>query len=199
MGIGPTLLGGIVGSAVGVGLHALLETGMLGKPIEAAWFAIVIGLLTGIGVRQANRQHLERSYLRGGVSAIIALTAICASTYLIAEIMKKRDVTAGSRVATASTAATAKETDDDQPAESSSAEAPPVNPPDRIEDAALAGPGGASGRGGDFNPWQFVFMALGALVAYEFGRGASTTPIDPAESPPQGFEKAISPATDPSE
>ena len=48
-------------------------------------------LLTGLGVRQANRTHMERSYLRGALSGIIALAAIYGSTVVIAEVMKKRD------------------------------------------------------------------------------------------------------------
>ena len=95
-------------SAVGVALHTVLETGMLGKPIEASWFAIIIGLLTGLGVRQANRTHMERSYLRGAVSGVIALAAIYGSTVVIAEIMKKRDQSMASKP----TAVAADEADD---------------------------------------------------------------------------------------
>ena len=123
MGVGPTLLGGVVGAAVGVGLHTLLETGMLGKPVEASWFAIVIGLLTGLGVRQANRTHMERSYLRGAISGIIALAAIYGSTVLIAEIMKKRDLAVATKPA-ASAAADESEEEGDEPIDKSTASSP---------------------------------------------------------------------------
>jgi hypothetical protein len=197
MGVGPTLLGGLVGAAVGVGLHTVLETGMLGKPIEASWFAIVIGLLTGLGVRQANRTHMERSYLRGAISGIIALAAIYGSTVLIAEIMKKRDRSLPTKPATVA-AEVAEETSDGaaEAGDVTVAETPPVDA-ERTINPALGGGVVVNPRAGDLNPWQFVFMALGALVAYEFGRGKgappTAAPVD--ATPPEGLGRA----TDPSE
>jgi hypothetical protein len=198
MGVGPTLLGGVVGAAVGVGLHTLLETGMLGKPIEASWFAIVIGLLTGLGVRQANRTHMERSYLRGALSGLIALAAIYGSTVVIAEVMKKRDQAMVTKPAAAAGEADEASEDaaDGDEAAVTEAETPAADT-DRTMNPALAGGVVGNPRAGDLNPWQFVFMALGALVAYEFGRGAGAPKA--AESvnttPPEGMGRA----TDPSE
>jgi hypothetical protein len=198
MGVGPTLLGGIVGAAVGVGLHTLLETGMLGKPIEASWFAIVIGLLTGLGVRQANRTHMERSYLRGALSGLIALAAIYGSTVVIAEVAKRRDKAMVAKpVAAAGEADEAsEEAADGDEAAVAEAETPTADA-DRTMNPALAGGVVGNPRAGDLNPWQFVFMALGALVAYEFGRGAGAPkPAAPADAtPPEGMGRA----TDPSE
>ena len=94
MGVGPTFWAALWERPSASRSHLVLETGMLGKPIEASWFAIVIGLLTGLGVRQANRNHMDRSYLRAAISAALALAAIFASTLLIAEYMKKRDAAA---------------------------------------------------------------------------------------------------------
>jgi hypothetical protein len=195
MGVGPTLLGGIVGAAVGVGLHTLLETGLLGKPIEASWFAVIIGLLTGVGVRQANRQHMERSYLRGAISGIIALAAIYGSTVVIAEIMKKRDVSIAAKPAAA--AAEDEAGDDAGDADSDTAAAPVEAIPESDQNPALAGMGTMQTRASDLNPWQFVWMALGALVAYEFGRGAGAPKtVEPVDAtPPEGLGRA----TDPSE
>jgi hypothetical protein len=198
MGVGPTLLGGIVGAAVGVGLHTLLETGMLGKPIEASWFAIVIGLLTGLGVRQANRTHMERSYLRGAISGIIALAAIYGSNVVIAEVMKKRDQAMVTKPAAAVADADEASADATAGDEAATAEAEtPAADADRTMNPALAGGVVGNPRAGDLNPWQFVFMALGALVAYEFGRGAGAPkPAAPTDAtPPEGMGRA----TDPSE
>jgi hypothetical protein len=198
MGVGPTLLGGIVGAAVGVGLHTLLETGMLGKPIEASWFAIVIGLLTGLGVRQANRTHMERSYLRGALSGLIALGAIYGSTVVIAEVAKRRDkamVTKPAAAAGETDEASEDATDGDE-ATTAEAETPAADA-DRTMNPALAGGVVGNPRAGDLNPWQFVFMALGALVAYEFGRGAGAPkPAEPVDTTPQ---EGMGRATDPSE
>ena len=32
----------------------------------------------------------------------------------------------------------------------------------------------------EFNTWQFVFMAVGAFIAYEFGRGSGPRPAHAA-------------------
>jgi hypothetical protein len=191
-------LGGLVGAAVGVGLHTLLETGMLGKPIEASWFAIVIGLLTGLGVRQANRTHMERSYLRGALSGLIALAAIYGSTVVIAEVMKKRDQAMATKPTAAAGEADEASEDAADGDEATTAEAEtPAADAERTMNPALAGGVVGNPRAGDLNPWQFVFMALGALVAYEFGRGAGAPkPAEPVDTtPPEGMGRA----TDPSE
>jgi hypothetical protein len=191
-------LGGVVGAAVGVALHTVLETGMLGKPVEASWFAIVIGLLTGLGVRQANRTHMERSYLRGALAGLIALAAIYGSAEVIANVMKKRDQAMKSKPAAAADEAVEKEGDATTTDETTTAEAEaPAKEADRTINPALAGGVVGNPRAGDLNPWQFVFMALGALVAYELGRGVGAPKGgEPADAtPPEGLGRA----TDPSE
>lgn len=198
MGVGPTLLGGLVGATVGVALHTLLETGMLGKPVEASWFAIVIGLLTGLGVRQANRTHMERSYLRGALSGLIALAAIYGSTAVIAEVMKKRDQAMKTKPVAVMDGAVEKEGDAAKTDETTTAEAEtPAEEADRTINPALAGGVVGNPRAGDLNPWQFVFMALGTLVAYELGRGVGAPKVvEPVDTtPPEEMGRA----TDPSE
>jgi len=183
-GFGPTVIGGIVGAAVGVGLHLLLETGILGTPrVEAAWFAIVIGLLTGLGVRWANKHHMERSYLRGAISAAIGLVAIYLSTVLIANVMANRDALAAKKPITGAAGPAAEEAEDAADGEAAGEAA--AEPP-----RAEPGPAGLTGRAGrpagpdDPDPWQFIFMALGALVAYELGRGIDRSKRAPAAGEP---------------
>lgn len=199
MGVGPTLLGGIVGAAVGVGLHALLETGLVAKPVEASWFAIVIGVLTGVGVRQANRAHMERSYLRGAISGVIALAAIYGSSVLIAEIMKKRDLAITAKPVAASSGEIDDEASDGEADEATTAEGETSAEADaeKTMNPALAAGVAGNPRAGDLNPWQFGFMALGALAAYELGRGAGESKrAEPTDAtPPEGMGRA----TDPSE
>ena len=197
MGVGPTLLGGIVGAVVGVALHTVLETGMLGKPIEASWFAIIIGLLTGLGVRQANRTHMERSYLRGAISGVIALAAIYGSTAVIAVVMKNRDQAIASKPTASADGAEDSADDADSDATTTAEAESPIEENDRSINPAFAGGVVGNPRAGDLNPWQFVFMALGTLVAYEFGRGVGAPKVvEPTDStPPEGMGRA----TDPSE
>jgi hypothetical protein len=187
-GLGPTLLGGIVGAAVGIGLHVVLETGILGtQPVEASWFAVIIGLLTGLGVRQANKHHMERSYVRGAISGFIALGAIVLSTILISKVMARRDaLSIGKPVAAA---VETKQEAEDEGDDAAAAPAEPVAQP--VADRGAAGPASPLGRRGPekMNPWQFVFLALGALVAYEFGRGA-----DPAKRAAAAAPEPVEPA-----
>jgi hypothetical protein len=168
MGLGATLVGAIVGAAVGVGLHQFLEVGM---QMEASWFFIVIGLLTGLGVRQANKAHMGVSYLRGAISGLVALGAIVLSIYLVSILMAKRDTAKATRPAAA---APAEETTDEEETDGEAADAAtePAAEPDRTA-VAGGGPGKMGARADEFNTLQFVFMAVGAFLAYEFGRGSA--------------------------
>jgi hypothetical protein len=204
MSFGPTLLGGLVGAAVGVGAHVVLETGLLGTtPYEAPWFAIVIGLLTGLGVRWANKHHMERSYARGAVSAVIALAAIVLSTLLISKVMANRDAMAGKKPIGAATVA-AKADADNLGEDAADGDAVAAEP-GPMADAQAGLPTGQIGnpRGpNDLNPWLFVFVAAGALVAYEFGRGidhskrTASTAAEPGDRTEP--EPPLAGATDPS-
>lgn len=195
--LAPALLGAVIGAAVGVGLHVALATGMFGYQNEATWFAIVIGILTGLGVRQACRHHMERSYVRGALAGLIALAAIVASSFAIREVMKGKEVAA--KKGAAAPAADAKDDAKDDAADAD-ADKEPAEQPAAVDRTAVAAPGavGPGKRGlADPSPWEFVFMALGGLVAYELGRGidhskrVETIVVEPGEG--QGR------ATDPSE
>ena len=200
-GLVSAVVGGVIGAAVGVGLHAVLETSVLKSPGGAAWFAIAIGLLTGIGVRMASGAHLDRSYVRGALSGLIALGAIVASSFVVKEVMKRREVAVKSDpVAVAAAkddAATddAKADDADAKSDEDSAEEPAA--PKAAASPVGMGIGAPKAGATDMNPWQFVFMALGGLVAYELGRGVDHSkrvepvPVEPAEG--------LGRATDPSE
>jgi hypothetical protein len=196
-GLGSALLGGIIGAAVGVGLNVVLETGMLGTRVEASWFAVVIGVLTGFGVRMACRGCMERNYARGAVAGLIALAAIVASSFAIREVMKRREV-APSSVAKAPAekadgASDAGESDDDAAADAAIEE--PANDDRAAKSPRPVAIGAGPPKGpSDLNPWQFVFMALGGLVAYELGRGA-----DPSKRADVADGQPAPPATDPSE
>jgi hypothetical protein len=183
--VGPTLVGGGIGAVVGMGLHLLVEST---TGFEAPWFALVIGLLTGLGVHQANKSLSGRvSYLRGAIAAAIALAAIVGSSQVIAKVAAKNDAALGGGGGASKSAAPAASGDD-------KADTTATKPTD---DEAKAEPGELRGalpagtqvgiiRPGDFNVWQFVFMAVGTFIAYEFGRGTgtdATAPNSPVEDP----------------
>lgn len=176
-----TLIGGIVGAVVGVAIHVALATGMFGEPIEASWFAIITGLLTGLGVRQATKAGAGVSYARGAVAALIALAAIVLTFPAIQKTMTTMAKAPAPRPAQDADDAT--ETDDatdadkdaaaaeDEPAEkAATATAPAV---------AVGGENKLPAMPNEFNTWQFLYMALGALLAYQFGRGSEARAYQP--------------------
>ncbi|QDU55635.1 hypothetical protein [Aeoliella mucimassa] len=90
MKIGPSLIGSIVGAVVGVAAQIGVES-TTGH--EAMWFAIVIGVLTGLGARALAGDGLQRaSYLRAGVVAIVAFVAILGGSYAATEISRRKSL-----------------------------------------------------------------------------------------------------------
>ncbi len=202
-GLGPTILGGIIGAAVGIIVHMIIETGggMRWQSLEAPWFAIAIGLLTGIGVRQANNRHMGRSYLRGAVSGIIALAAIVLSTLLISKVMQRYDAVSKTTAAaaTAANAETAKGGTANEPAAAATTDAGSTAPVDpEAAPPAASPPAGGGGVGrmrqDKLNPWQFLFMAVGVLAAYELGRGVDHTRREVALEPGEPMTRGTDPS-----
>lgn len=187
MSLGPTLVGGVIGAAVGVGLHLIVE---VTTGFEAPWFAIVIGLMTGLGVHQANKSlNGNVSYLRGAFTAAIALGAIVGSTPLISKFVSPATkLSAEGRAAARKDAEADDKAGDDTAATGDGAQE--ASPEAESREVDRAGGGGAVGQPGrgttPFNTFQFIYMAVGTFIAYEFGRGTGKTvaaPSVPAEDP----------------
>lgn len=168
MNLGKTLVGGIIGAAIAIAIYTVLKTQM---HLEASWFPIVTGLLTGLGVRQAHKSLSNNvSYMRGAVAGIIAALAILGAE----EVVKMVLATDG---------------------RTTIAQAPPVAPPDdevEVDDDAAVddqpleveeperrvGPRGVVGDRSGVKPtrddmWPFIFMAVGIFLAYELARGSA--------------------------
>lgn len=196
-GIGPTLIGGLVGAAVGIGLHLALE---VGANYEAPWFAILTGFTTGLGVRQATKNSGPRvSYARGALTSLIALAAIVATYPLISMALDLKSDAAKKKSPTDAAQADAAATDEAAEGEAAgeeeaAGEDAAAKEPATADAATAAATGTPKNKltlaRGDFNLNQFLFMALGALVAYPLGRGS-----DPAARP-VGREEPV--AMDPS-
>lgn len=92
MRLGPSLIGAVVGAAVGVAAHLGLESTM---GAEVGWFALVIGVLTGFGARAMAGEAIRRTnFVRAGMSALIALGAIVGGSYAASEMTRKKNVEA---------------------------------------------------------------------------------------------------------
>src|SRR6266480_2980713 len=72
MQLGKTLVGAIIGAALGIGL---LLAVFLFAGIDKMWMAIPVALLTGLGVRMIVATSGHASYLRGAITVLIALGA----------------------------------------------------------------------------------------------------------------------------
>jgi hypothetical protein len=180
-----TIVGAAIGAATGVVLHLALE--IFGH-IEAPWFAIIIGLLTGVGVRKYDTSSAGHvSYVRGAIAALIALCAIVGSTYLLGVALTEQASRANETPAiVAESAPTEDVASNDvemQPNELEPDAVPPSRP-------AVGVGAGRSGRPGDFGVLQFTFIAVGTFIAYELGRGTGrvATPPQPSAKPqtPEG-------------
>ena len=183
MGLGPTLVGGAIGAVAGMILHLIVEST---THMEAPWFAVVIGLLTGLGVHQANKSLAGRvSYLRGAVAAAIALAAIVGSTPLISFVAKGREREAAAAARTAGReAASDAEEGDDSPRNGEATVASNEREGAVSRNAELPAHMGQPMRPKEVNVWQFLFMAVGTFIAYEFGRGTGRSAAPPSEAPP---------------
>jgi hypothetical protein len=129
MKLGPSLIGAIVGALVGVAAQIGLESS-LGR--EATWFALVVGLLTGLGARlMAGGAIARASFIRAGLAALVALAGIFGASYASSELTRKKSVEAYK--SSAPPAATSRVPADPVDEEGESSEAPAAPADDATE------------------------------------------------------------------
>ena len=181
MSASKTVIGAVVGAAVGVLAHVVLE-GYLMKSGEAPWMAVVIGLLTGLGVRKFDPTVIGSvSYLRGALSALIALAGIVGGMQVVAKAVQARNSSAvvSAPQPAAQPAAEATGDDTEAPAEETPVEATPERPAPVLN---LPSAGRMKARR-DFSPVQFAMIAVGAFLAYELARGTGKPTIVEESAP----------------
>ncbi|MBX3432683.1 MAG: hypothetical protein KF847_05135 [Pirellulales bacterium] len=168
--MGQTILGGVIGAAVGLAANIGLE---IATTKEMIWFPVIIGLLTGLGVRQLNKSSAmhHASYLRGAIAAAIALAAIAGAPKVKSMVIARKGAAEVAK-ATAAPKAGEETTEEGEAAEGEAADAPAIPEGPRPGAIGQIGLGKAPGGPGEPDIWQAVFMAVGAFLAYEFARGA---------------------------
>lgn len=189
-----TLVGAIVGGVLGA---ALLVAAFFLFGWEHTALAVLVAFLVGLGVRVAVTTRGHASYIRGAMTALLALAAFLGGKFFVAEIAARQSVAASKPpVITAPPAArdavtTGDEqasTDEVADAESTAAEpgqptadANQGNASQQIEVAEQSRdvPAGAPapappGRGYVFSTGDFIWLVVAALIAYELGRGSGT-------------------------
>lgn len=185
-----SLIGAVVGGALGA---AVLVAAYFLFGIEHTSLAILVALLVGVGVRTVVATRGHASYLRGAVTALLAIAAFLGGKFLVAEIAARQvaHATRPPMIAPAPTERIADESDEsddtqDPPAESADSmeledeQAPTRDMPQQqlnMADQQLGAPAAdvvrfATKRGYDFSMWDFIWLVAAALVAYELGRGS---------------------------
>ncbi len=181
MQFGKTLVGAIIGAALGI---VLLVAVYLQFGIDKTWMAIPVAVLTGLGVRMLAATKGHASYLRGALTVLLAMGAYLGGVAITKAVANHRAET----VTKAVPAHAAKEEPGeagDEKTDEPAAEAPPVMaPPAAPANPDLLGRRPAMPTAG---PWEFLSLAVAALAAYELGRGSggvSRTAMDTAPGAP---------------
>jgi hypothetical protein len=206
MQFGKSLVGALVGGAVGIaaliGIHML--TGW-----DKAWLAILVAIITGVGVRWAANTSGHASYARGALTALVAILAFLAWYPIQAQLTVRgalakpilpnraaADTEPANTVEADETAEAADANGNDDAADSTETPAADTEVAEPAADAATQPtddgpnvvPGGlARPRAQQFSTWDFVWLCVAGLIAYELGRGtAAPTATGALGSPDDG-------------
>jgi hypothetical protein len=183
MQLGKSFVGALVGGAVAIaaliGIH--MATGW-----DKAWLAILVAIVTGLGVRWAAETHGHASYARGALTALIAILAFLAWYPIQAQITVRGNVAKpilpDSRAAAPAAADVEEATESPAPSDADQAAVPAETDAAPVATAAAqpAGestavvPGGlARPRSQQFSTWDFLWLCFAGLIAYELGRGTA--------------------------
>jgi hypothetical protein len=166
MQLGKALVGAIIGAAVGIGLllGAYSQFGW-----DKFWLAIPFAFITGMGVRMLVSTSGHASYARGVLTMILAMAAYFAGLTLVAQVATAKANKPPEKKEIKVEEAPADATDPDAPKE----EAPPTPPPVINAPRMDAGKAHAAAPSPG-SPWDVIWLAIAALVAYELGRGSGT-------------------------
>jgi hypothetical protein len=179
MQFGKSLLGAILGAAVSIGLliavYLLLQR-------DNVWLAIPFALITGLGVRMMVSTTGHASYARGVMTMLIALAAYIGGWRAVSMIAtaKANQPLAKPTVSAETEPADGEAKDEataDAPADAPKADQPAATPP--RANVAQPRPAPASAFG---SPWDVIWLAIAALVAYEMGRGSATSAAPASQS-----------------
>jgi hypothetical protein len=164
MQLGKSIVGAIIGAILGI---VLLIAVYWVFGIDKMWMAIPVAILTGLGVRIVATTKGNASYLRGAITVLLAMGAYLGGVKITKAVVNQRAQTVKAAPAPSKSEEPADAGDaKDQPAaEAKPAEAPPMAPV-KIDPSARR-----PALPNSFSTWDFLSLAVAALVAYELGRG----------------------------
>lgn len=160
------LLGTIVGLVLGGALVVVLGAF---AGISAYWVIIPVGLVTGLAMK-AVASSGKPSLVRGGLAAATTLLAMLGGQLVSAEVIKSRSPPKEML------AKVAKEKAANVEADGSGAAEPAVMPvlEDRRANSVTGAAGSIGAPRSDYNVLDAVYLAVGALVAYQLGKGSES-------------------------
>lgn len=174
MQLGKSLVGGIIGAALGIGLLVAIY---LLFALDHVGLAVPVAILTGLGVRTMVSTSGHASYARGAITGLLALAAYVGGWYLVADLATRR-ARAAPKPPTPVTAVDS--ADAGEPSDAPVVEAPPVQERAPVR----ANPSGAATRKAvapGQNPMDYIWLGIAALVAYELGRGTAAKRVEVVE------------------
>jgi hypothetical protein len=207
MQVGRTLLGAILGAAVGT---AMLMAVYLTTGHDLVWLVIPFAIVTGLGVRLVETTIGHVSYARGALTALVAILGYIGAWACASQVMAVRAHAPRAGVVAETTAADAgdaaieqerdapererdaTELDGDTPAPNATAT---VSPADGATSAETPATRPGPSRGPEmpptpaasklttttrriYRPIDIACMAVAAFIAYQFGRGTAAPASD---------------------
>jgi predicted lipid-binding transport protein (Tim44 family) len=177
MQLGKTIVGAIIGAVLGIGLLIVVY---LFFGIDKMWMAIPVAILTGLGVRMMAVTSGNASYMRGALTVLLAMGAYWGGLSITKAVANQRAQKAAQaapapRSEEAADAGNAKEV---QPAADAKAIEAPLAAPIKTD------PSRRVSLPTSFSTWDFLSLAVAALVAYELGRGTEAGHKLPADEGP---------------
>jgi hypothetical protein len=207
MQLGKSLVGAVIGGLVGAAVCVAITkfTGW-----DKMWLAILVALLTGIGVRMLVDTRGHASYARGALTAILAIAAyflsFWASTLITTKGAAAREINAQAGVRQAAADDAADDNAADDAADNDAADGEAADTDDAADTDAADGKAADAADGETDNaddqaaddavpanaqqqpervvnlprnqrppersPWEYLALAVAALVAYQLGRGS---------------------------
>jgi hypothetical protein len=183
MQFGKAIVGAIIGAVIGIAILIAVQHYLQRDQI---WLAIVVALVVGLGVRTMVSTSGHPSIARGALTCVLALVAYYGGTQIYSELAR-REILAKKLpalpIAHADEGAKTAEEGDDAKTE---AEPEPVEPAADQRAARTVRPADNPRVPLQApSPWDYLWLSIAALLAYELGRGtAPAAPKGPIVPPP---------------
>jgi hypothetical protein len=168
MQLGKTLLGAVIGSAIGVGLILAIYYAFA---LDHTGLAVLLAVFAGLGVRMLVDTKSHASYLRGALTCVVAILAFAGCKFLIADLAARGAFAKPMKpmIARPVEEATEQDATASEPAQPAEARPP-------IPTQLMGGEVGMTRPKQSFSPVDIILLSIAALVAYTMGRGSEVNP-----------------------